>query len=389
MKIHVCLVSDQILANLIPALMERPDKVVLAVSAGMTAKKLDRRLKKLLEDFNISVEVHGNAPDTDLSAIHEFAFSLRDKLEATYPGAEIVFNATGGTKLMALGFVEFFRDFAHRVIYTDTAHRRIEILSTDKASPSTTPMNDVLDVPRYLAAQGLRYQCAASDDNERMQRIDKRKPAAKYLARHATELDDFFGALNMLASQAMDNADTLVAPRQNLKYSPHPKSPWAKALAELVKSGLVGWQDGNTEIIFIDSERTQFLRGGWLEEYAFHIINDEKVFDVRHGVEVSGDAAGLTKNEFDVLSTHGNQLLFIECKTLRFNLDGNDNELGYKLDSLGKAARGLFGQTWLLSARPPTPMLIERLSSANIRLIGPDSLPKLRELVQGWMKGNS
>ena len=44
MKIHVAIVSDQILANLIPALMDRPDKVVLVATNDMAAKRLDRRL---------------------------------------------------------------------------------------------------------------------------------------------------------------------------------------------------------------------------------------------------------------------------------------------------------------------------------------------------------
>ena len=52
-----------------------------------------------------------------------------------------------------------------------------------------------------------------------------------------------------------------------------------------------------------------------------------------------------------LLDPKTNQLLVIECKTLRFREGENDNEIAYRIDSLGKAARGLFGETWLLSAR--------------------------------------
>ena len=386
MNIHICLVSNQILANLIPALMERPDKVVLVVSKEMAKKKLDNRLKKLLETEGITVDLHGNAPDTGLEAIHEFAFDLSDKLKSAHPEAEIVLNATGGTKLMALGFVEFFRGIATRTIYTDTAHRRIETLPDKDLAMPAVPMADVLDVRLYLAAQGLRYHGATSDDDARIARVNQRKAAAKYLAKYAADLDTFIGALNRLADLAFNKTETLVAPRQGFDYAPHPKSPWAKALHELVRAGLLGWTEGETEIVFIDEERTQFLRGGWLEEYAFHVLRDEKIFDVRLGVEAASDTAGVTKNEFDVLAAHGNRLLFIECKTLRFNPNENDNELAYKLDSLSKA-RGLFGETWLLSARAPTPQLTKRLDSAGNRFIGPTELPKLREAVQTWMRG--
>ncbi len=49
MKIHIVLVSEQVLANLIPILMEGPDLVLLVVTPGMAARRLDRRLQTLLE----------------------------------------------------------------------------------------------------------------------------------------------------------------------------------------------------------------------------------------------------------------------------------------------------------------------------------------------------
>lgn len=384
MTVHVCLVSDQTLANLIPVLMERPEKVALVVSAEMTARKLDTRLKKLIESEGIKVDIYANAPDTGMAAIHEFASKLAERLVTCE--VDIVLNATGGTKLMSLGFVDVFRGIASRIIYTDTAHRRIEALPDhDRHIPLPTQMSDVLDVKHYLAAQGLRYRAATSDDTAQLDHIVLRKAATKYLAAHIGELDSFIGALNRLADLAFAGTKELKGPRQAFDYAPHPKSPWSLALRELAKAKLLGWQDGEAEIVFLDAERTQFLRGGWLEEYAFHILRDNKAFDARLGVTIANDSAGLTENEFDVLATHGNRLLFVECKTLRFNPNENDNELAYKLDSLGKAARGLFGETWLLSARAPTPQLIERLRAARIRLISPSELPKLREIVQAWM----
>lgn len=384
MNIHVCLVSDQILANLIPALMERPDKVVLACSADMARKKLDRRLKKLLESEGIAVEIHPDAPDAGLALIQKFARELAGKLEAAHPDAHLVLNTTGGTKLMALGFVEVFRGIAQRILYTDTAHRCIETLP-DSQGYAPTPMTNVLDVAQYLAAQGIRSGRATSDDPDWRARAAQRKPAAKYLARHAEKLDAFFGNLNRLADLAFNQTDRLCEPRQS--FDTIPRGPWADALRQLASAGLLGWSEGSAEIIFIDEERTRFLRGGWLEEFAWHTLCDEGVFDARLGMEVSADGTSNTKNEFDVLATHLNQLLFIECKTLRFKPNENDNELAYKLDSLGKATRGLFGKTWLLTARAPTDTLRERLDNASIRLIGPAELPKLRDAVRAWMRG--
>jgi Card1-like, endonuclease domain len=93
-----------------------------------------------------------------------------------------------------------------------------------------------------------------------------------------------------------------------------------------------------------------------------------------------------TGNEFDVLATERNQLLFVECKTLRHR-EENDNMLAYKVDSLGQDARGLFGATWLVTAREPSSVLHERARQARIRIFGPSDLRHLREHVLAWLEG--
>lgn len=75
----------------------------------------------------------------------------------------------------------------------------------------------------------------------------------------------------------------------------------------------------------------------------------------------------------------------MECKILRHGRDeaGDDQQL-YKLDSLGQTLRGVFGTTWMISARAPTRSMQTRAQQHGIRLIGPDELPKLRDIVRHW-----
>lgn len=394
MLIHVVIVSEQVLANLIPILMEKPDVVYLVISEEMSRRKLDQRLKKLIEKENLRAVIIDQAPDVGLSSIHEFALALIARIQNEHPDAELVLNATGGTKLMSIGFVEFFRGDAQRIIYTDTRHGTIELLPDQNGNvPPSEVMRDVLDVPHYIAAQGLRYTGAMSDQWD-TERVTRRKAAAKYLAKHAVKLDRFFGVMNKLASNALDQrSEKLIEPLQRLDYVPHSSIPWVNALRELQKAGVLGWEDGSKDVGFIDAEGARFVCGGWLEEYAFHVIHDEGVFDVRLGVNVAPeqtgkDALDKVKNEFDVLACQRNQLLFVECKTLRFVEGVNDNELAYKLKSLGESARGLFGETWLLSAQPPTPILVERCHQSRIKLMGPTDIANLRESVQLWKRAN-
>jgi len=75
MKIHVAIVSEQILPNFIPALMERPDWVCLVASPQMSERGLDRRLARLLRQDEIAVEIRKGAPESGLADIHSFAYA--------------------------------------------------------------------------------------------------------------------------------------------------------------------------------------------------------------------------------------------------------------------------------------------------------------------------
>lgn len=395
MKIHVCLISDQTLQNLIPALMERPDIVWMVVSAQMHKRGLDARLKgllrQMLDDPAVIVKECLDVPDTGMPSIRKRALALAEEIDATYEDAKVTLNATGGTKLMAIGFIEEFRSITDRIIYTDTRNRRIEFLPAQQQSrPEEMAIPDVLDVKLYLAAQGFLITQSASDDIEWRSRSNARKQAAKYLGKHAEQLGDFIGALNGLADKALEKIpgsreEVLKGPLQNLTQTP--RGVWADALRVLVEAKILSWQEGSRDIAFYDVERTKFVRGVWLEEYAWHVIRDERAYDVRHAVQIQPTHTQATENEIDVLAVHSNQLLVIECKTLRFREGENDNDLAYRIDSLGRAARGLFGETWLLSARKPTPSLEERARENRFRIVGPADLARFRDTVKIWMRG--
>ena len=397
MSTHVILVSDQVLQNLIPILMERPERVALVLTEEMTRRGADRRLARQLRGTGTEVIRCAGCPDSGFAAIRAFAHQVAETLLNADTGAdtEIVLNATGGNKLMSLAFVEVFRGLASRILYTDTAHRRIEYLAssaqdgvTAVPAPAPTPMSNVLDVPGYLRAQGFRFQRALSDEADWRERAAARKAACKFLGRRIADpsLQSLIGTLNYLADKALERlpdsrTERLAAPVQSFPRSP--RGLWAEAMAQLVTAGVLAWESGSEYFRFTDLAAAQFVRGGWLEDYAYHAVHDAGVHDVRHGVEGTWDNQEAMTNEFDVLACHMNQLLHIECKTLRYR-DENDNAIAYKLDSLGEDVRGLFGRTWLLSAREPTETLIARARRARIRLVPPAELQQLRDLVRAW-----
>jgi hypothetical protein len=380
--VHVCLISDNLLPNLIPILMDKPACVYLVVSADMQPKS--QRFKVLLTDRQIATQIYPDAPSTGLAGLLEYARRVGKEIQTTAGKRPIVLNATGGTKLMALAFVEVFRQLPDSdIIYTDTEHNCLESLINDRQP--TRPMRGVLDVTTYLAAQGLRYTGSTSADTVWCNRAQQRQALTAWLAEQAGALDGFFGNLNRLVDNALDQrGETLVQATQ--LFSSEPKGIWRQAMIQIQQHGLLTWQ-GSSEFTFRDAEAARYLRGLWLEEYAWHVVSAAQPDDVH--VNVTGNwesnPTRPARNEFDLLAVHRNRMLVVECKTLRFGAETRDQDILFKLESLGRNAGGLFGRTLLLSARPLTNAARDRANSQRIQTIEAAGLGRLSKHIKDWM----
>ncbi len=390
MRVYVAVLSGQLLPNIIPILMNPPEQVMAIVSEGMQKAGKDQIFSDLLKQKGIPVTSIYDAPVVGYPDIREFAWKTAEQITQAYPDADIALNATGGTKLMTLAMVDAFRSVTSRIEYTDTGRRVIEIIPTNQnASYVSEVMTQVLDIPTYLATQGFRYLRAVSDAPDWLDAAALRKSVTKHLAQHVVELGGFIGVMNALAGKALssDGAE-LAQPTQKLDASkPVPHGSWKQTLELLQKSDLIQWsaEDPYT-ITFPDVQAARFASGGWLEEYVWHTLRDDQLYDVRLGVEGTWKRSGDSRNEFDVLATHFNAMLYVECKT-GFRSEENDSDLSYKTDSLGHGIRGLFGRTWVVSARKPSKNLLQRAELFGFQVIHPKEIPHLRHQVQQWARG--
>lgn len=381
MNIHICLVSAQLLANYIPVVMHKPDQVHLVSSDHVVQQGLTARFEKMLQQQGFTVVSHTGMPDTDMQKIRAYAEALGQKIEREIPNATITLNITGGNKLMVLGMWEMF-DGAVEMIYTDTFHDCIEHLDSN----TRKPLQSVLDIPYYLQAYGVKYLHADSDDEQWLQSVEQRKSVSKYLAENAERIGDFIGVINKLANDAIEKDNrslVLMYPTQYLRYSP--RGLWIDMLRMLQESNLIKW-DGDREVTFLDVEKTRYLGGIWLEEYVYLIARDASPEHVACSVKINWDSSRSATNELDVILVHNNRMLVIECKTLRFgNNQQKDSDMVYKLSDLGDELKGLFGKTWLVSARAPTQLLVDRAKSRHLNIISPAALKGLRQEILTWM----
>jgi len=388
-NVHICLISAQTLPNLIPISMHKPEAVHLVVTKDMQSKA--EYFVEILKQQSIKGIISPNAPSAGLTQLTEYARKLVQKLRQRYnEEVQISLNCTGGTKLMVLAFVKVFEVELPQaqLFYTDTFHGVIEYL---QPLEKLEPMASVLDVPKYLAAQGFSIEQAESQVAGWQKRAKKRQELTYWLAKHTWKLGDFFGELKRLVNKAWNEQ------KAKQKFSQMPSSIAKEALNQLRHHNFVQYSGGQyilfPEVANNNVDKKEYLNGFWLEEYVWLVAQESSLDDVESGVKVEwqfqkSDTA--TKNEFDMLATYRNRLLVVECKTSNFN-DKNDTDVQdekknmiTKLDSLGNNAGGTFGHTLLCSAYPLNEAIKSRALKQRVEVIYGQQLPKLHETILAW-----
>jgi hypothetical protein len=355
-SIHLCIVSDQSLANIIPILQLRPASVALAVSAEMQRKNAGKIIRNFLREADINVIELPEIP-SDFKELQDYCLSTVTTLKEKYPGAPIIYNATGGTKLMALSFVMPYAGDFDEVIYTDTEHHKL-LSITKNMSAIELPMQSVLDIRGYLKAQGRTVRNIQSASADFSDIANARREATDFLARNSIELDSFLGELNKIVSDATTKSGrsdsyVIVAPQQT--FNQKIRGVRKDVMQLLARLDLLQWDSAKPESLYLHNAQTiSYLKGGWLEEYAYFCALKSGAEHVALGVTFTDDYASKAdiRNELDVVVLHNNVCLIIECKTRNFRKEEEKaHDVIYQMDSLKRGA-GAFARSVLLSARP-------------------------------------
>lgn len=394
MDIHLCIVTGQPLANLIPILQYRPEQIALVVSDQM--KDNSARFVRILEFLgwkeNCIHEFHG-LPSDSFEAMQQYAMDIYEQLERRYPEARIIYNATGGNKLMALAFSQWFtNDRRNQVIYADTSNRHIEYISTG-SKETIVPMQNVLDLKVYLRAHGKTLRSRQDQDNPQWQeRALQRKKATRFLAENFTTLEGFVRRLNGIYGEEKqaDKAPPV------LRFSGDLWGDWEKALELLVSGGVLDKGEDGREWYPKSCDAAVYLSGAWLEEYAYFAAKDAGAQEVALNVVFTDDfdRKADIRNELDVVVVHNNQLLVIECKTGNITRDRKDQDTVNKLDSLTNRVGGALGAGALVSFHPlkhrnrdgRSVNVQARANSAHRFTCAAEQLADLRTYIKNWME---
>ena len=367
--VHVCLVSEQLLPNLLPVLdtETRPQEVVLLVTPKMETAA--ERLKILLGETGCRVSI------TAIRAyrIEDIRESVLEVI-AAFPGVTLALNATGGTKVMALGAYGVFRDFDLPVFYIDSENEAVVSLSSPQ---QTSRLSDLLKIETCLKCYGYKV---ISTGNPELH--PKNRRLYQSLVDDIERWEQPLGNLNYFAGKARHQLwcklDESLDNNQRL----------TDLMALFQTAGHLNI-DGD-RLIFRNEDSRSLVQGGWLEQYVYGLIEDlrrkQKVRDTAIGVVVKNMRG--TKNEIDVACTYANRLHVIECKTA--NLRGEHakgDDIVYKLDNLRDLMGGTYSRALLVSYRSLRREDRARCHDNDVSVVFGNGLKNLKSLLSLWFDG--
>lgn len=404
--VHVCLVSHQYMANLLPALKRRPAHVALVYTPKM-ARALEQ-LGTALEHFGYRAEqasVH-KLPDacaTDFLAARQHARLLRQQLLNQFPGWHLVLNATGGTKALSMAFFLEFQ--GAEVIYTDTdGGGYIRHLSDEQHPPE--PMGRLVPgIADFLHCQGYTEVSRSGPrwtaEAERLQSVSNH--LAQVMGQGsfiAAQFNTWRGKVERLALGNAKPAQLTASQRdkkiaQSIPNMPHHfTGKFAQTARFLAEQGLLVAVPGQADhYLFHDRDAMDYLGGGWLEHWAWLQARACQPHEVAANVTVSaarqpGTTAPLdTDNELDLVVLHNNRLLIAECKTIQWTGHAAKQDIFNKLDALGTHARGLFGKSLLVTAYALDDRAKRRAQAYGIEPVRLTHLTELQSIIKRWMHG--
>lgn len=333
---HLCFVSQQAAANLLP-LLDRdfaPQRVLLAVTPQMSeaARSLEEAIKLL--PYPIECE---RVPLDDAYDVEKLENLLLTLVENLDKGTAV--NLTGGTKLMSLVAqrVAQLADLDSFYLQHDTGE--VLYFGANVRGVRKIPLRFAKPLLPYPRAYGFRAEETKRGMPFTLELLTLSEELVK-----SDSLAKLVPTLNYLASVAKDSL--------SIDGKDVDRDPALAALADrLVEGDLLSIQ--GSKIRFTNEETRFFVNGGWLEEYVSDVIrklhlpglivDTNLTVEYCEGHESKTNLSG-THNELDVPVWYRNRLFVFECKTIDYGKnDANDalSKLGLLAKRLGSAVQAV------------------------------------------------
>jgi hypothetical protein len=381
-SVHVCLVSDQTIPNILSIHHFKPDKVIFCTTEKMeNQKRTDAIINTLkLYGLDYSPEDRHLRITVDQDCLDDCELKFSEAAEK-YRNSEIVVNLTGGTKIMVLGAYNIIKSYAKRMIYTPIPKNEfITVYPKDDSCKKTEHYNLKLSVEAYVTAYGFKIKNRQKIEQLKSNAASN-KELCKWMALNYGAIEDilfeFYKNLNRHRSDKNF--------RLKLEFSLRKEKE-----REFLKK--LGMANGTIEKTLSKNE-IRFLTGDWVSDYSFNEIAALLVDDCVTGIElVSPNGAD---NEFDVMFTKDNALYIAECKSLQperyqykeflYKISSLQQDFGLRVDGyMVSTARRI-----LTSDGKIDEDIIKRAKQCRTKVMHPDDLGDVGKFIKSNIKGLS
>lgn len=366
--LHVCLVSDQTLPNILPVLDSRfkPKALHLLVSSDMT--QAAEAIRAVVQPLGVKVSQSTLQSAYDVPSLHEDITNCLIQLD----GHNLALNLTGGTKLMAIAAQQVFEANDKPIFYINQQTDQLLSIAPDMQKAPEQLSTDI-KLKAFLQAYGSEVLA-----QQELHFPPERQQITEQLIRDIEYFESALGLLNTLAQSAERSLRSEV-----LNRSQQDNQSLQDLLDRLEQAKLLRQQQGR--LVFSDEDARFFANGGWLEWHVHRELCALKaecgIQDMALGLQLQH---GNSKNELDVAILARNSLYIVECKTRNFKQNDSASDAIYKLHSLSKLG-GLRTTGILISYRRLNDADKRRAKALGIKTIAGLELQRLREKLREFL----
>ena len=337
-KMMISLVSEQTIPNILAILHFKPENLLFVSTERMQQQKKVEAILRTLEirGMNFSAENYQTLI-VNQDSIKDCMDKLQDwAKEVNLHDFEIIVNLTGGTKMMAIGAYEVFKDYSCQMIYIPFPQNEFIVPHPPKSIMPPIKLNFRLNVIEYLTAYGLSVlneEKAREQGEKAIRRFEK----TSFIYKHYLELKELLKFLCDRLRSLERNTVKKLKKGKVINF----EEIYDYELNEIEKEFLKNLEfniipkNGSYKIsCSLNYDLYKYLTGGWLEEYVYKILcslKEKGITDVQIGLHLKSPKG--TENEFDVMFTYENALYFVECKSLSQEHD-KEQDILYKTGAL-------------------------------------------------------
>jgi hypothetical protein len=379
--IHVCLVSEQTIPNILGIYHFKPDKVIFCTTEKMENQRRTDSIINTLKLYGLdysSSDCHERVlVDQDCLDDCEEKFS---KVANRYKSDDIVVNLTGGTKIMVLGAYNVLKGIAKRMIYTPIPRNEfITISPKDDSCKSPISYDLKLTVEAYVTAYGVKVK-NRDKLNQLKSNASSNRDICKWMIRNYRAIEDILFEFYKILGNHRDDKEFRL--KMNYPFKKEEERELMKRLDMLPKN--------NKMEKTIPKNMIRFLTGDWLSDYCYNEISDLAVDDCVTGIELVSPEG--VDNEFDVMFTKDNALYIVECKSLSSKEEKYQDFL-YKISALqqdfGLRVKGFMISTTrdiLTQNGDIKPHILKRAKQCSTEVIHPDNIVNIGGFIKSHVK---